>query len=151
MEVNGSTPGSGHDQLDVTGSVTINGATLSTSGSITSSPGQAIVLINNDGTDAVTLTSPFVDTMSNALAEGATVTINSVNFILSYAGGADANDVVLYQAGAALSFSDDDGAADNWTVRRVGTNVQILNGSTVVDSRPISTVASITINGENGK
>ena len=52
-QVNGNTPGTGHDQLNVTGSVTLNGATLSLSGTIPSSPSQVVVLISNDGSEPV--------------------------------------------------------------------------------------------------
>src|SRR5262249_2018390 len=54
VEANGSTPGSGHDQLSVTGSVSLSSATtLAAFGAITSNL-NPIVLIANDGTDAVT-------------------------------------------------------------------------------------------------
>ena len=87
MEVNGSTtPGTDFDQFVVIGTVTLGGATLTTSGTITSNPGQSLSLIDNDNTDAVngtfsTLPGPV------PLLEGSTVTINGVNFTISYAGG----------------------------------------------------------------
>lgn len=87
IEVNGATPGTQHDQLNVTGTVNLASSILSVAGTITSVPGQQVVILNNDGADAVTGTFA-------GLAEGATVTINGVNFTLSYAGG-DGNDVVL--------------------------------------------------------
>jgi autotransporter-associated beta strand protein len=111
VEVNGSTPGSGHDQLDATGTVTINGATLSASGTITSSPGQEIVLINNDSTDAIMGTPGTFA----GLAEGATVVINGVSFTISYAGGTNTNDVVLVQP--ATFTPGDVFAADNVAAR----------------------------------
>ena len=92
VEVNNSAPGTGHDQLNVTGMVSLGGAMLVTSGTITSVPGQEIVLIQNDGTDAVTGTF-------NGLAEGAMVMIGTANFLLSYAGGAGGNDVTLTELG----------------------------------------------------
>ena len=88
-EVNGNAPGT-HDELDVTGTVDLGGATLNCSGTITSSAGQVIVLIANDGGEAVTGTFA-------GLPEGAAVTINGVNFAISYVGGSG-NDVVLYEA-----------------------------------------------------
>ncbi|MCI0332736.1 MAG: hypothetical protein L0228_05895, partial [Planctomycetes bacterium] len=90
FEVNGSTPGSQHDQLNVTGSIAAAiSVGLNASGTITSSPGQQIVLVNNDGNDPV----GFVFT---SRPEGSFVTINGVNFRLTYVGG-DGNDVVLIQ------------------------------------------------------
>ena len=87
VEVNGTTTaGTDYDQLNVTGTVSLGNATLSTSGTVTAL-GNEVILINNDGTDAVTGTF-------NGLAEGATVTINGVNFKISYVGGTG-NDVTL--------------------------------------------------------
>jgi autotransporter-associated beta strand protein len=149
-EVNTATPCTGHDRLDVTGSVTINGATLAIidGGTIASNPGQEFVLINNDGTDDV-LGSPGTFA---GLAEGATVTINGINFILSYTGGTDENDVTLIQPGP-LTVSDNDGAADNFTIRRVANRLQVLRGVTVVRSRTIAALNgfTLTIAGEDGQ
>ena len=89
VEVNGSTTaGTDYDQLNVIGTVNVTGATLAATGSITSSPGQTVVLINNDSNDLITGTF-------SGLAEGATVTINGINFKISYVGGTDNNDIVL--------------------------------------------------------
>ena len=78
MEVNGSaTPGTDFDQFVVNGTVTLGGAALTTSGTVTSNPGQSLSLIDNDSTDAV----------SGTFNVGSTVTINGVDFTISYAGG----------------------------------------------------------------
>ncbi|HYR76789.1 MAG TPA: autotransporter-associated beta strand repeat-containing protein, partial [Pyrinomonadaceae bacterium] len=87
VQLNGTTAGSGYDQLNVTGTVNLTGATLSASLGFTPAGGTQLTIINNDGTDAV------VGTFSG-LAEGATVTLNGVNFTISYVGGTG-NDVVL--------------------------------------------------------
>jgi autotransporter-associated beta strand protein/predicted outer membrane repeat protein len=79
--------GTATDQLNVTGTVALNGATLSASLGATPTSGQTFVLINNDGSD------PVVGTFAG-LAEGATVTIGGHRFFISYQGG-DGNDVVL--------------------------------------------------------
>ena len=107
MEVNGSTtPGTDFDQFVVNGTVTLGGATLTTSGTVTSNPGQSLSLIDNDNTDAVngtfsTLPGPV------PLPEGSTVTINGVNFTISYAGGTggDHNNVTLTQPPATVSIA----------------------------------------------
>jgi hypothetical protein len=91
VEVNGSTPGTGHAQVNATGVVALTGATLNAFGTIGSGPGQQIVLIANDGTDAV------IGTFAG-LPAGATVTIDGVNFAIRYDGGTG-NDVVLTEAG----------------------------------------------------
>ena len=89
VAVNGSTAGTGYDQLKVVGTVALGNATLSTSGSIATGPGNtAIVLIDNDGSD-----DPVSGTF-NGLTEGSTVVINGISFGISYRGG-DGNDVTL--------------------------------------------------------
>jgi Calx-beta domain/FG-GAP-like repeat/Bacterial Ig domain/TLD len=87
VEVNGNVAGTDYDQLNVTGTVNLGGATLNASGTISAPSDESIVLINNDGSDGVT------DTFAG-LPEGSTVTINGINFMISYAGGTG-NDVVL--------------------------------------------------------
>lgn len=97
-EVNGSIPGSEADEVVVTGTVDITGATLATSGTIASFPGQVITLIDNLGADAITGTFA-------GLAEGDTVAINGTTFTISYVGG-NGNDVTLSEAEAAFSIDD---------------------------------------------
>lgn len=78
------------DQIDVTGSVTLeNDAVLQVThlGGFKPSAGQSFVIINNDGTDAVTGT--FM-----GLPQGASFTIDGVTYTISYTGG-DGNDVEL--------------------------------------------------------
>jgi uncharacterized repeat protein (TIGR01451 family) len=87
VQLNGTTAGSGYDQLNVTGTVDLTGATLSASLGFTPVGGAQFTIINNDSTDAV------VGTFSG-LAERATVTLNGINFTVSYVGGTG-NDVVL--------------------------------------------------------
>ncbi len=77
----------GNAQFEVVGAVNLGGATLNTTGSVVSPDSGNIVLIQNDLADSVTGTF-------NGLAEGAAVTVNGVNFTITYAGG-DGNDVVL--------------------------------------------------------
>ncbi len=79
--------GAATDQLNVTGSVGLNSATLSALVGATPTSGETYVLINNDGSDAI------VGTFAG-LAEGATVTLGGHRFVISYHGG-DGNDVVL--------------------------------------------------------
>jgi hypothetical protein len=86
-DVNGSTAGIGYDQLSVKGTVSLAGHL--TLNSTTPVPvGTAVVLIDNDDTDAVSGTFA-------GLPEGATVTATSgQNFTISYA-GETGNDVIL--------------------------------------------------------
>jgi autotransporter-associated beta strand protein len=95
FEIAGTTPGSGHDQIVVNGSVTLNSATLSIQPSGVGGFGKQYVLIANDGVDAVNGTF-------NGLAEGATVTAGLLQYAISYKGGTG-NDVVLTQTSVTPS------------------------------------------------
>jgi autotransporter-associated beta strand protein len=101
MEIDGTTAGTGYDQIAVTGTVTINNATLTASFGYTSSYGDSYTLISNDGSDAVT--GSF-----SGLAEGARFIAGTRYYQISYAGGTG-NDVTLTDAGSALSSSGGDG------------------------------------------
>jgi autotransporter-associated beta strand protein len=92
VELNGPIPGSGHDQLNVKGSVNLNNCTLSSSLGYAPALGDSFTIINNDGDDAVKGTF-------NGLPEGATFAVGTDLFQISYAGG-DGNDVVLTRLAA---------------------------------------------------
>lgn len=80
------TPGGASDQLRVRGSVALD-ATLEVTLLGTPANGQSYVIIDNDGTDAVT--GRFT-----GLSEGAAFTVGNFTFWVTYRGG-DGNDVVL--------------------------------------------------------
>jgi autotransporter-associated beta strand protein len=83
LELNGDS----HDQVDVTGAVTLASAALTLSVSGTPTPGTAQVLIKNDGVD------PIAGTFAG-LAEGAAVSAGGFDFKVSYLGG-DGNDFAI--------------------------------------------------------
>jgi len=87
VEINGLVPGSDHDQLNVTGTVTIIAAALVGTVGYVPTPDDQIVIINNDGVDPVV--GNFIGT-----SEGSTVP-GFPGWYISYVGGTDANDVVL--------------------------------------------------------
>jgi autotransporter-associated beta strand protein len=89
VELTGPTPGSGYDQLNVTGTNILANATLTVLPAFTTpvAIGQKFIIINNDLSDAITGTF-------NGLAEGATNTAGGYKFTISYVGGTG-NDVVL--------------------------------------------------------
>lgn len=87
VELLGTTPGTLHDQINVTGTVSLGNATLNVTTSFSPLSGNSFVIINNDGGDAVTGTF-------NGLAEGASLVVSGNTFNISYVGG-DGNDVVL--------------------------------------------------------
>jgi hypothetical protein len=95
VEVNGSTAGpGGYDQLIVNGTVALGNALLSASGTRADHDGDVLVLIKNDGIDAVTGTF-------QGLPEGSTVTVGGVTYQITYKYNAEAgtfgngNDVAL--------------------------------------------------------
>ncbi len=114
FQINGTTPGTGYSQINVTGSVTLTNATLELflDPNFAPSLGQQYVLITNDGSDAVTGTFA-------GLAEGAVITVNNqYQFTLSYHGGTG-NDVVLTCTLVAKVWTGAAGnlwsQAGNWT------------------------------------
>lgn len=87
FELNGTSPGSGHDQLRVLGTVNLANSRLQLSLGYVPSVGDTFVVIDNDGADPVTGTFA-------GLAEGASVIAGTNGLRLTYAGG-DGNDVAL--------------------------------------------------------
>ena len=87
VELNGTTPGSGYDQLNVKGSVYLNGVSLKASLGFASSTNDQFTIINNDGADAVL--GNF-----NGLPPNGKLYVGSQLFQITYAGGSG-NDVVL--------------------------------------------------------
>jgi hypothetical protein len=87
VEIEGTTVGTGYDQLNVTGSVSLGNATLNVGGSHIPAVGDSFIIINNDGVDAVSGTF-------NGLPEGATLAVNGGYVTISYTAG-DGNDVAL--------------------------------------------------------
>ena len=92
----GGTAGSSYDQVNVTGTVGLGSSTLelSIAPGLTFTNGQALVLINNDGTDAITGTFA-------GLAQGGTISAGGYTFTANYAGGTG-NDFELDFSGTAV-------------------------------------------------
>lgn len=87
VELNGSNSGEQYDQLQVTGQVQIQNASLKVMAGFTPGLGTSFRIIDNDGSD------PVVGTFSG-LPEGAVFGANGVALQISYIGGTG-NDVVL--------------------------------------------------------
>jgi autotransporter-associated beta strand protein len=87
--LNGTSPGTGYDQINVSGTVSLNNSTLNLSvgAGFTPAIGSTFTLINNDGADPVT--GAF-----QGLAEGATFIVAGMTFQISYVGGTG-NDVTV--------------------------------------------------------
>ncbi len=100
VEIAGTALGAGgYDQLNVTGTVSLGGATLDVSllNAFVTPDAASFIIIANDGTDAVSGTFA-------GLAEGATFATASQYFAISYAGGTG-NDVVLTRVNMAPTIT----------------------------------------------
>ena len=134
FEIDGTTAGSGYDQINVTGTVTISGATLDLDIGYSSVEGDSYVLINNDGTDAVTGTF-------DGLAEGATLTLSGRTYQISYAGGTG-NDVTLTDFIPASGGGDGGGGGGP-------TGASDITGTAGAE-RLVGAVANDTLRGDGG-
>jgi fibronectin-binding autotransporter adhesin len=147
VEINGIVPGTQHDQVNVTGGVNLGGTTVLVIGTstIASVPGQQLVLINNDGTDAIAGTF-------SGRAEGSTVTVNGQSFVISYIGGLDGNDVTLTQAGAITitgTAAGDELLLQEETISGLDYISYYLGG--VLQTRWLSSaVTTVTVNAGDG-
>jgi len=89
VQLNGTTPGSGYDQILVNGGVNLTNPTLNVSMTFPGAVGNQYVIIANDFSDAINGTFKNLPEGTNFLAGGA-------QFQITYKGG-DGNDVVLTQ------------------------------------------------------
>ncbi|MCY2989631.1 MAG: autotransporter-associated beta strand repeat-containing protein, partial [Planctomycetota bacterium] len=87
------------DQLDVTGTINLNSATLALTPAFTPAISDQFAIVANDGTDAVT--GKLKDTYGTTLNQGDVVTVGGRRFQISYVGGTG-NDVVLTYLGTVL-------------------------------------------------
>ncbi len=104
VELNGTSAGSGHDQLVVNGTVELTGDLDITLG-YSPAVGDSFTIIDNDGTD------PVVGAF-NGLSEGGLFSIGTDFFNITYEGGSG-NDVVLTKV--LVGVWDGGGADSNWT------------------------------------
>ena len=146
VELGGTTVGTGYDEVDVAGTVALNGATLSTT-LINSFAGRSgtFEIINNDGNDAVNGTFA-------GLAEGATVSAGGHLYQISYIGG-DGNDITLTaQAAPVVTFNGLSSAA---TVTTAPDNLyhDVFPPVTITDpgvTNITSAEVTWTVNGSGG-
>jgi hypothetical protein len=113
VKIGGTTAGStGHDQLNVTGTVHLNNARLAPIpwGGFRPAIGDSFTILRNDGTDAIDGT--FLNAPEGAIFAGA---LNTA-FRITYQGG-DGNDVVITRVNRANFDFDGDGRSEVSTFR----------------------------------
>ncbi len=93
VQLNGSAPGTGYSQLNVSGAVNLAEVNLNPSLGFTPTDAEQFTIIKS--------TAPIVGTFQG-LPEGGSLTIGNTAFTISYDGG-DGDDVVLTQATAAAA------------------------------------------------
>jgi autotransporter-associated beta strand protein len=149
FELNGPTVGTQYDQLQVTGGVILNGATLELSAPNDAPFNGPFVIVKNDGMNGVSGTFA-------GLPEGAIVfPANGRALRISYAGG-DGNDIVLTPAvpsyylseGATGAFFDLDILIANPSTTAVDATLTFLlpNGTTKEETRNVPARSRLTIN-----
>ena len=144
VNISGLTADTLYQQLNVVGAVNLTGADLATVGNLTAEGGEQIVIINNDGTDAVVGTF-------NGLPQGASLGTNFLNSgisaTISYTGGTG-NDVVIIMGNPAgttivdaadgnLVITDVQGGDtdDTLTITRVGANFRVSDPNHILGAQ----------------
>ena len=131
--------------------VTVNGGNLVVSLGYTPANGDAFTIINNTTSNALTLTNPF-QVAGTSIPEGGAFTVGGVRFLITYAGGANHNDVVLTVQNftTQLSLSSGNlvvaditagGQNDNLTIKADTTNGNFLISD---PSHPLGIAGTIT-------
>jgi hypothetical protein len=168
--INGITPDTQYEQLNVVGTVNLTGADLvfSTSNAFVPTVGQTFTIINNDEADAITGTF-------NGLSQGATINNflgGSLNATISYTGGTGNDVVITVQAAPlpdyritttnnAIIITDISGNGETFDVSESGSNISfnvagrtfsLDGGATTAFPADVALadISSITINAEGG-
>ena len=115
IELNGLIPGTNCDQLNVSGTVNLGGATLNATLGFASAVSNQFTILANNGTEAITNTFA-------GLREGARFYISGARFQITYQGGDGSNDVVLTQLSAP-------GPVQLSNIARLGNGLVQLSGT----------------------
>jgi autotransporter-associated beta strand protein len=96
VDITGATAGTLYDQISEHGTVTLAGAALNVAlGAFSPTGSETFTLIDNAGAQAVSGVFGTINSVAGPYNEGAAVTLGSSTFHITYAGGANHNDVML--------------------------------------------------------
>ena len=123
-EINGDTPGVQHDQVVVNGAVIVNDATLT--GTTGAPPSNNIILIANDGADAIGGAR-----FAGAATNGASLQIGGQSYSINYNGGTG-NDLALTPITPEINVT--------------GNNVTIVRGDATPDAGDYTDFGAVNIN-----
>ncbi len=144
--------GSDYDQLQTSGTVSLNNAALQVSLGYVPAVGTVFTLISNGGG------SPVRGTFAG-LPEGSLVTLDGGTFQISYVGGASGQDVtltveVVNHAPVLTAANPDLGSTDVDTAQTFSLSKFINNGAgttTITDVDPNTTLGGIALTGTTGQ
>jgi hypothetical protein len=134
-----ATPGTGHDQLAVTGAVTLGGANLHITSLASLPVGSQLRIIDNDGVDGVT-------GLFNAYPEGWLFTQNFQLFRIRYSVGTG-NDVALIRDDGGVRLTAIDLQPDgSFLLNGLGTNFGIYTISATTNFQTWTDLGTTTAN-----
>jgi len=148
VDIRGTMPGTGYDQVNVSGTVAVSGIlALHVGGGYVPQSNDTFVLIRNDGTDPVTGTF-------QGLPEDAIVTTDFAGMgetaRITYRGG-DGNDVVVVVDGPGEVIVPSSGGPNNTRVELVDGNLHVRVNDELAQNRPFDGAFVTTITGEAGQ
>jgi hypothetical protein len=96
VDITGSTVGTEYDQVSEHGTVTLGGSSLNINlGSYSPTGSETFNLIDNAGAQPVSGVFGAINGVAGTYNEGAAITLGSATYHITYAGGANHNDVML--------------------------------------------------------
>jgi hypothetical protein len=142
VELNGANPGTGYDQLNVHGNVSLANCLLSPSLGFAPAVGSSFVIINNGGTNPIGSTF-------GGLPEGTLFPISGMTFSITYAGSGSGNNVLLLRTNAPASLVTSFATVTNGQAQLQGTGISnlayIIQAST--NLRDWGTIGSVVADG----
>jgi hypothetical protein len=132
VAIDGTTPGTDYDQVEVTGTVDLTGMTLSTSIGYSATIGDEFTIIDNDGVDAVV--GSFA-----GLNDGDLFSDSGLTYQYDKDGG-DGNDVTITRVAATATW-DGEGGDNSWTTDAnwVGDVAPVAGDIVVFDGTGVGT------------